>query len=198
LVFKVYSKVISILFLRFENTPYVVDVFEDTPIGSTVLMLFATDLDHGKNAKISYRLSSTSDKFSVERESGALVVSGTLDRESVPTYILTVIAEDGGISPLADQTEVEISVVDVNDNSPRFSNTIYQVLNSLILSSFFSHQNYRLSTIKKLLLRIPSKLSYFIFLKQGSVNENSPAGTSILEVSATDDDGGENGKVYYR
>jgi hypothetical protein len=90
-------------------------------------MLFATDLDHGKNAKISYRLSSTSDKFSVERESGALVVSGTLDRESVPTYILTVIAEDGGISPLADQTEVEISVVDVNDNSPRFSNTIYQV-----------------------------------------------------------------------
>jgi hypothetical protein len=33
---------------------------------------------------------------------------------------------------------------------------------------------------------------------QGSVNENSPAGSSILEVSATDDDGGENGKVYYR
>ena len=33
---------------------------------------------------------------------------------------------------------------------------------------------------------------------QGSVNENSPAGTSILEVSASDDDGGENGKVYYR
>jgi len=33
---------------------------------------------------------------------------------------------------------------------------------------------------------------------QGSVNENSPAGTSILEVSASDDDAGENGKVYYR
>ena len=112
---------------RFENTPYVVDVFEDTPIGSTVLMLFATDLDHGKNAKISYRMLPPYDKFSVERESGALVVSGSLDRESVPTFSLTVIAEDGGISPLADQTEVEISVVDVNDNSPRFSSTIYQV-----------------------------------------------------------------------
>ena len=114
-------------FPRFENTPYVVDVFEDTPIGSTILMLFATDLDHGKNAKISYRMLPPFDKFSVERETGALVVSGALDRESVPTFSLTVIAEDGGISPLADQTEVEISIVDVNDNAPRFSSTIYQV-----------------------------------------------------------------------
>lgn len=82
-------------------------------------MLFATDADHGKNAKINYRMSPASDKFSVERDTGALVVSSALDRESMPTYILTVIAEDGGITPLADQTEVEISVVDVNDNAPR-------------------------------------------------------------------------------
>ena len=129
------SKPILFLDSRFENTPYVVDVFEDTPIGSTVLMLFATDLDHGKNAKISYRMMPASDKFSVERESGALVVSGALDRESVPTYILTVIGEDGGISPLADQTEVEISVVDVNDNAPRFSSSIYQVSNKFIRSA---------------------------------------------------------------
>ncbi len=104
---------------RFENTPYVVDVFEDTPAGSTVLVLFATDADHGKNAKINYRVAPPSDKFNVERDTGALVVSSALDRESMPTYILTVIAEDGGITPLADQTEVEISVVDVNDNAPR-------------------------------------------------------------------------------
>jgi len=41
-------------------------------------------------------------------------------------------------------------------------------------------------------------LNLFVNLFQGSVNENSPAGTSILEVSANDDDAGENGKVYYR
>ena len=105
---------------NFENTPYVVDVFEDTPIGSTVLMLFATDLDHGRNAKISYRLETPSETFSVERDSGALVVSSPIDRESVSTYILTVTAEDSGLSPLSDRTEVEISIVDVNDNAPRF------------------------------------------------------------------------------
>ena len=143
---------------RFENTPYIVDVFEDTPTGSTVLVLFASDLDHGDNAKISYRISPPSEKFRVERGSGALTVTGTLDRESVSTYILTVIAEDGGLSPLSDRTEVEISVVDVNDNAPRFANGLYR----------------------------------------GTVHENAPAGTSVTEVSAYDDDAGENGKVRYR
>ena len=51
-------------------------------------------------------------------------------------------AEDTGLSPLADRTEVEISIVDVNDNAPRFSSVHYH----------------------------------------GSVHENVPAGTSILEV----------------
>ena len=143
---------------NFENTPYIVDVFEDTNIGSTVLMLFASDLDHGRNAKINYRLQSHSDTFKVERDTGALVVASTVDRESVSTYILTVIAEDSGLSPLSDRTEVEISVIDVNDNAPRFPNAHYQ----------------------------------------GSIHENLPAGTSIIEVSAHDEDLGENGKVRYR
>ena len=54
-------------------------------------MLFASDLDHGRNAKINYRLQSASETFHVERDTGALVVSSTIDRESVSTYILTVI-----------------------------------------------------------------------------------------------------------
>ena len=57
---------------KFENTPYVVDVFEDTDIGSTVLMLFASDLDSGQNAKINYRLETPNEVFKVERDTGAL------------------------------------------------------------------------------------------------------------------------------
>ena len=65
----------------------------------------------------------------------------------------------GGLSPLSDRTEVEISIVDVNDNAPRFSNgPVYS----------------------------------------GTVHENAPAGTSVTQVSAYDDDAGENGKVRYR
>jgi hypothetical protein len=57
-----------------------------------------------------------------------------------------------------------------------------------------------LSTIylRCLINLVGKAFKYFFYLFQGSVNENSPAGSSILEVSATDDDGGENGKVYYR
>ena len=74
-------------------------------------------------------------------------------------HLLTVVAEDGGLSPLSDRTEVEISIVDVNDNAPRFSNgPVYS----------------------------------------GTVHENAPAGTSVTQVSAYDDDAGENGKVRYR
>ena len=143
---------------RFENTPYIVDVFEDSPIGSTVFMLFASDLDHGENAKISYRATPPSDSFHVERESGALVVNAALDRESVSTVILTVLAEDGGLTRLTDRTEVEISILDVNDNAPQFASSHYT----------------------------------------GSVHENAAAGASVAEVSAHDDDEGEDGKVRYR
>ena len=111
---------------RFENTPYIFDVFEDAPIGSTVSMLFASDQDHGENAKISYRAIPPSDTFLVERETGALVVNAPLDRESVSTVILTVMAEDGGLTRLSDQTEVQISIMDVNDNAPQFDSSYYE------------------------------------------------------------------------
>ena len=111
---------------RFENTPYIFDVFEDAPIGSTVSMLFASDKDHGENAKISYRAIPPSDTFLVERETGALVVNSPLDRESVSTVILTVMAEDGGLTRLSDQTEVQISILDVNDNAPQFDSSYYE------------------------------------------------------------------------
>ncbi len=110
---------------KFENTPYFADIFEDVPVGSTVLMLFASDQDYGPNAHINYKLDSVSDKFAVDSQTGALTVIDELDRESVSTYILSVIAEDGGIPKLSDRTELEISVLDVNDNFPVFSRTSY-------------------------------------------------------------------------
>ncbi|XP_071746088.1 LOW QUALITY PROTEIN: protocadherin-like wing polarity protein stan [Lepeophtheirus salmonis] len=111
----------------FENTPYMADVFEDTPVGSTVLMLLATDQDFGENAKVSYTLEEYSDTFDVESESGALIVKRHLDRERVATYILSVLVEDHGIpDPLSDRTEIEISVLDINDNAPQFSSSEYR------------------------------------------------------------------------
>lgn len=40
-------------------------------------------------------------------------------------YLLTVTARDGGVPSLSDTTDVEISVVDVNDNEPVFKQQLY-------------------------------------------------------------------------
>lgn len=40
-------------------------------------------------------------------------------------YLLTVTAKDGGSPSLSDTTDVEISVVDVNDNAPVFKQQLY-------------------------------------------------------------------------
>ena len=38
----------------FENTPYIATVFEDAPVGSTVLVVSAADSDPGEKARITY------------------------------------------------------------------------------------------------------------------------------------------------
>ncbi len=38
----------------FDNTPYTGSVFEDVPIGTTVLVVAATDNDVGQNAQVSF------------------------------------------------------------------------------------------------------------------------------------------------
>ncbi|XP_012235255.2 protocadherin-like wing polarity protein stan [Linepithema humile] len=115
----------------FENAPYSVSVFEDAPIGMTVLVVSATDSDVGKNAQITYSLATDSDEqtvseFTINSQTGAITTTKTLDRELVPSYLLTVTARDGGMPPLSDTTDVEISVTDVNDNAPVFKASQYQ------------------------------------------------------------------------
>lgn len=115
----------------FENAPYSVSVFEDAPIGTTVLVVSATDSDVGKNAQVTYSLDTDGgdqsvSEFTINPQTGAITTIRQLDRELVPAYLLTVTARDGGVPPLSDTTDVEISVTDVNDNSPVFEAPQYQ------------------------------------------------------------------------
>ncbi|XP_037956200.1 protocadherin-like wing polarity protein stan isoform X2 [Teleopsis dalmanni] len=117
----------------FENAPYSASVFEDAPIGTTVLVVSATDSDVGINAQITYSLNEESinglvnpDPFSINPQTGAIVTNALLDRETTSGYLLTVTAKDGGNPSLSDTTDVEISVTDVNDNPPAFKNPLYQ------------------------------------------------------------------------
>lgn len=99
----------------FENAPYTASVFEDAPIGTTVLLVSASDSDVGINAQITYSLNDESvnglgahEPFSVNPQTGAIVTTAALDREVTSAYLLTVTAKDGGNPSLSDTTDVEI------------------------------------------------------------------------------------------
>ena len=111
----------------FENTPYKTTVFEDAPAGSTVLTVSAADSDSGDNARITYSLSGESQpEFTIHPSTGAITTTRLLDRELQGGYLLTVTARDNGKPPLADTTDVEITIIDVNDNVPVFSSASYR------------------------------------------------------------------------
>lgn len=87
----------------FENAPYTASVFEDAPLGTTVLIVSATDADVGINAQITYSLNDessnglgSSEPFSINAQTGAIITNAPLDRESTSGYLLTVTAKDGG------------------------------------------------------------------------------------------------------
>ena len=116
----------------FQGTPYSVKIFEDIPVGTTVISVQATDQDSGQNAQIVYTFvqdgenEGNYDDFMIDAVTGAITTSKLLDREKVSGYILTVSARDKGIPPLSDTTDVEIVLNDVNDEFPTFERDFYQ------------------------------------------------------------------------
>ncbi len=105
----------------FSQEFYSASITEDAGITSTVANVTAEDSD---SAIVEYLIGSGNieNKFSLERTSGVIKVSGALDRELTPFYTLMVVATDG---QLETSVLVHITVTDVNDKLPIFSHTYY-------------------------------------------------------------------------
>ncbi|KAF4108162.1 protocadherin Fat 3 isoform X1 [Onychostoma macrolepis] len=114
----------------FQKQNYMVTVPEDVTVGTEVLRVFATSSDIGENAEIYYRFLSGNElgKFSIDDSTGIISVADDLDYELCKDFFLNVEAFDGGTPPLRVATIVTIELLDVNDNSPSFSEDIYNVL----------------------------------------------------------------------
>ncbi|XP_077996449.1 cadherin-23-like [Glandiceps talaboti] len=87
----------------------------------------ATDADIGDNGTISYSIvdGNEGDVFNINITSGDIFAVGLIDRETIDTYDLTVMAKDNGANPLNSTAKVAIEVLDVNDNHPQFSRPFY-------------------------------------------------------------------------
>lgn len=109
---------------------------EDVGKGSRKSIPNAIDRDVGVlNSQITYTLKkNTSDPFSLSIHSApygiselSITVTEKLDREEQDSYKIQVIARDGGTPPRENILDVYISVTDINDNPPVFSQSVYNV-----------------------------------------------------------------------
>ncbi|RXN33018.1 neural-cadherin-like protein [Labeo rohita] len=144
------------------------DVAENSPSGTSVMEMTATDLDDaavGQNAVLAYRIvgnaalngaNSGADVFSINPATGTVSVAMSgLDREQTDSYVLVVEARDGG--GMIGTATATIHVTDVNDHVPRFLD-------------------------RSCSIRIP---------------ESSEPNTPVIELSAEDADAGENGQLTF-
>uniref|UniRef100_A0A8B9M869 Cadherin domain-containing protein n=1 Tax=Accipiter nisus TaxID=211598 RepID=A0A8B9M869_9AVES len=130
----------------FGQSVYRVNISEEVPLGSYVRGLSATDRDSGLNANLKYSIVSGNE------------LGCGLDRETASQVVLNISARDQGVQPKFSYAQLVVTILDVNDNKPRFSQPEgYQV----------------------------------------SLAENSPSGTELLVLSATDGDLGDNGTVRF-
>ncbi|CAL8238790.1 unnamed protein product, partial [Lota lota] len=152
-----------------DNAPYfkerekAFNISEFSFTGERYLLPIANDPDIGSNSVKSYKLSPNEyfslDVQSVEEQSVSpeLILQKPLDREKKAIVHLTLSAFDGGKPLRSGSLKIIVNVIDVNDNNPVFSESLYKA----------------------------------------RVTENAPFETSILSITATDLDEGQNGEIIY-
>ncbi|KAG7461989.1 hypothetical protein MATL_G00197140 [Megalops atlanticus] len=101
---------------------------ENTPVETVVFTAQAADSDSGPNSYVEYSLRGPfGNKFSIGTVDGNVRLIGELDREELSNYTLTIVATDKGEPPLSSTMDVTVVVLDVNDNTPSFSQNIYDI-----------------------------------------------------------------------
>ncbi|XP_053371768.1 protocadherin alpha-13-like isoform X3 [Clarias gariepinus] len=117
---------------KFQDSTLTLNIAEDAAPGERFHLPVAEDADVGSNGLKYYKLS-TNEYFSVDVQGGEeslsaeLVLQKALDREKQSTISLHLTAGDGGKPPNSGELHITINVMDVNDNKPVFSKSLYKV-----------------------------------------------------------------------
>lgn len=105
------------------NSPlYNASVLEEEAPPLLVVKVSATDADSGENGQVTYKLLDDFEgAFEIDFETGEIYTNTRLDREDISSYELTVEAIDQGVPQLSGTATVIVTVLDKNDNPPRFT-----------------------------------------------------------------------------
>ncbi|ESO93788.1 hypothetical protein LOTGIDRAFT_105163 [Lottia gigantea] len=109
----------------FNQSVYPINMEENLASGIEVVTIKAEDRDRGINGTIKYSFhpdvhGQYPNTFTLDQNSGKITTLKSFDRESVSAYTLKLIARDQGIPSLSSTTTINIRVLDVNDNTPKF------------------------------------------------------------------------------
>lgn len=113
----------------FQQSEYSAVLSELSPIGSFVASISATDADSGVNAKINYEFAAGNEQhwFAIDSNTGLVTTVATLDREVKGSIEMHVSAWDGGPNPKYASTYLKVTILDENDESPCFSDSMIKV-----------------------------------------------------------------------
>ncbi|KAM4704595.1 cadherin-10 isoform 2-T2 [Rhinophrynus dorsalis] len=112
---------------------YSASVPEMSDVGTFVVQVTAADADdpsYGNSAKVIYSILQGQPYFSVEPETGIIRTAlPNMNRENREHYQVVIQAKDmgGQMGGLSGTTTVNITLTDVNDNPPRFSQNSYHL-----------------------------------------------------------------------
>lgn len=150
--------------------PIVINVVENTAIGSAVYNFTAFDADAGQNGAIQYTLlrqQPATDVFAVDPLTGTLSLLAATDYEQLTEYLLVVQATDQSVS-VADRLSTSVTarvlIADANDNSPVF---------------------------------VSPSLSADMQASVIHLSDATAVGARVTHVLAVDSDSGDNGRVTY-
>lgn len=146
-----HSKVVVKVIDANDNAPEIVlssvsnTIAEDASPGTLIALINIRDGDSGANGDISCKITGSLPFEIISSSSNyyRLQTSNTLDREDNDVYDITITATDRGSPPLSTTKTIRLEVKDVNDNSPVFDQTSYDVYvpeNKAAGSSLFTVQ----------------------------------------------------------
>ncbi|XP_068596716.1 protocadherin gamma-A2-like [Brachionichthys hirsutus] len=107
----------------FTQPTYKATVTENSPKGTFVAAVKASDADHGSHGRITYSITNTLDNvrkiFEMNKDSGEVTLNGNVDFEESQNYRINLLASDEG--GLTDSCKLIVDVTDINDNNPEIN-----------------------------------------------------------------------------
>ncbi|KAI3351741.1 hypothetical protein L3Q82_020581 [Scortum barcoo] len=189
----------------FSSALYKTRIYENTPVGTAVITLNATDADEGTNGEIVYSLRSKGQDrvleiFHIDPITGVITVRANVDYEEYPAFEIRVEANDKAQPPMSAHCKVLVDVIDVNDHAPEITvtslfNTVKEdadVGTAIALVSVLDRDGGRNGEVKcKILNQVPFKLernykNYYSLVVDGALDREITS-TYNVTISATDE-----------